>query len=409
MTTQRPTRDEPGPGIKLRKLKRPMVKDGRKITEVYDVVVTLPRDERGLYGKKWSRGHATLKDAIHTREELQVENRAGRIVRPGKKTVGEYLAEWIDAVQPTIKPSTWAAYNTHITKYLIPKLGSIRLNQLTTTHVRRIYADLVKEGRIGSSTVRRVHATLHRALADAVEDRLLTANPASIGHKKLPKAERYDYVTWDGEQLRVFLDHVADDRLYAAYHLAAFSGLRRGELLGLRWRDVGLANESISVNRALLALRHETSFSDVKSSHGVRVIDLDTGTVEVLKEHRKRQMRQMEERLAAGSAWRDDEGLVFTQPDGAIVHPDWFSKTFRARVKETNLPMVRLHDLRHGWATIAGKHGVPLKVIQERLGHHSPEFTLRQYVHVLPGMGRTAADTFANAIRSANGSEAAES
>ena len=96
------------------------------------------------------------------------------------------------------------------------------------------------------------------------------------------------------------------------------------------------------MNRALFALRHETSFSDVKSSHGVRVVDLDAGTVGVLKVHRK---RQIEERLAADSAWRDDEGLVFTQPDGAIVHPDCFSKTFRNRVKETNLPSVRLHDL----------------------------------------------------------------
>lgn len=96
------------------------------------------------------------------------------------------------------------------------------------------------------------------------------------------------------------------------------------------------------MNRALFALRHETSFSDVKSSHGVRVVDLDAGTVEVLKVHRK---RQIEERLAADSAWRDDERLVFTQPDGAIVHADCFSKTFRNRVKETNLPSVRLHDL----------------------------------------------------------------
>jgi integrase len=91
------------------------------------------------------------------------------------------------------------------------------------------------------------------------------------------------------------------------------------------------------------------------------------------------------------------------------VHPDWFSKTFLARVKHTGLPMIRLHDLRHGWASIAGKHSVPLRVIQERLGHHDPAFTARQYQHVLPGMGRAGAETFANAIRSARDPEAAES
>jgi integrase len=155
----------------------------------------------------------------------------------------------------------------------------------------------------------------------------------------------------------------------------------------------------------MISLHHAVEFTEVKSSHGVRLVDLDADTVMALKAHRKQEAR---ERLVAGPVWQET-GLVFTQADGSLVHPDWFSKMFRGRVKAAGLPLIRLHDLRHGWATIAGKHGVPLRVIQERLGHHDPAFTARQYQHILPGMQRAGAEVFAGAIRSARAGSVAES
>ncbi|MCI0635953.1 MAG: site-specific integrase [Actinobacteria bacterium] len=262
----RPTRDDPGPGIKLRKLKRPMVRNGRKITEVFDVVVTLPRDERGRYPKKWSRGHATLKEALDARTSLQADKEAGRIVRPGKTSVEDYLRDWIGRIEPPateLKRSTWLSYESHARVHLIPRLGTVRLNRLTMADVRRVYSDMLRSG-VAPATVRRIHATLHRALADAVEDRLLPMNPASVPHKKLPKAVKYDYATWDGRELRTFLAQVADDRLFAAFHVAAFTGLRRGELLALRWRDVDLDGRTVSVRRAMLSL-HPRSRSRTRS------------------------------------------------------------------------------------------------------------------------------------------------
>lgn len=402
------TREDPPPGIKLRRLKRPMVKDGRRITEVFDVVVTLRRDETGRYPKKWSRGHATLKEAMDERARLEADKRTDRVVRPGKTTVGGFLADWVGRIQPpatALKRSTWLSYESHVRVHLVPRLGTVRLNRLASSDVLRAYSDMLRSG-VAPATVRRVHATLHRALADAVEDRLLAANPASVPHKRLPKAARYEYATWEGAELRRFLEHVATDRLFAAYHLAAFSALRRGELLALRWQDANLEGATVSVHRALLALHHAVELSDAKSAHGIRVVDLDADSVAVLRAHRK---AQAAERLEAGPAWRDETNLIFTQADGAIVHPDWFSKAFRAHVKAAGLPAIRLHDLRHGWASIAARERVPLRVIQERLGHHDPAFTARQYQHVLPGMGREGAEAFARAIRSAGEREAAES
>lgn len=403
------TKENPPPGIKLRKLKRPMVRDGRKLTEVFDVVVTLPRDERGRYPKKWSRGHATLKEAIAVRSTLEADKIAGRIVRPGTTTLGGYLAEWITSVEPPrtkIRRSTWASYETHVRVHLTPRLGTIRLNRLTTADVRRAYGDVLESG-LKPATVRRIHATLHRALADAVEDHLLPTNPASVPYRKLPQAERYDYRWWNVHELSAFLDHVRGDRLFAAFHVLAFTGLRRGELIALRWRDVDLDGGTVSVHRAIGSVHHALEVTDTKTAHGVRMIELDDDTVGVLRAYRAAQNR---ERMKAGPTWRDEEGLVFTEADGSIVHPDRLSKLFRQRARDAGLPAIRLHDLRHGWASIAGRQGVPLKVIQERLGHHDPGFTARVYQHVLPGQGRDGAEAFARAIRSASEEpEAAES
>jgi len=181
--------------------------------------------------------------------------------------------------------------------------------------------------------------------------------------------------------------------------LAAMTGMRRGEILGLRWRDVDLEGRRLAVRQAVVSVAYEVLESTPKS-HQARVIDLDTETVELLRAHRDQQGR---ERADWGSEYVD-RGLVVTKENGGSVHPDSFSQTFERVVRNAGLRRIRLHDLRHTHATLAIKAGVPVKVISERLGHESPAFTLRQYAHVLPGMQAEAAAQVADVLAAAGSS-----
>jgi integrase len=197
------------------------------------------------------------------------------------------------------------------------------------------------------------------------------------------------------------LEHVQTHRLQAAFHLATTTGMRRGEVLGLRWCDVDLDNARLAVVQTLLAPRYVLTLSEPKTEQGRRSIDLDEGTVAVLREHRK---RQMEERLAFGPGWgrHDLAGdLVFRTEDGSPVIPHLFSLAFKQAVKNAGLPPIRLHDLRHTHIALLGAAGVPPKVIQERAGHHSAGFTLDNYGGTFPAQHQEAARRFATLVQEA--------
>jgi integrase len=236
---------------------------------------------------------------------------------------------------------------------------------------------------------------VRKALADALRKGSVTRNVADLADPPKPSAGRKAAVhAWTPAQLRQFLDEIASHRLYPAVYLAANTGMRRGEVLGLRWKDVDLDRCRLSVQQALVNIAYELEFADVKTQTSRRTIDLDERTIAVLRAWRK---KQLEERLLVGR--RDDEaGLVFTQPDGSPVHPDYFSQVFERHVSKSQLPRIRLHDLRHTHATILLQAGVPVKVVSERLGHSSPAFTMSVYQHVLPGMQADAAATFSEVV-----------
>ncbi len=199
---------------------------------------------------------------------------------------------------------------------------------------------------------------------------------------------------WDAEQLRQFLDGIRDHRLHPAYYLAANTGMHRGEVLGLRWRDVDLDTRRLSVHQAVISVAYALQVADVKTGTSRRTIDLDPRTIAVLRSWRK---HQLEERLALGGQ-HEDHGLVFARPEGTPIHPDLSSKTFDRLVNRSGLPVIRLHDLRHSHASLLLKSRVPVKVVSERLGHATPAFTMTVYQHVLPGMQAEAATTFADLL-----------
>jgi integrase len=210
----------------------------------------------------------------------------------------------------------------------------------------------------------------------------------------LPKGMAPEMHVWSPEQLRAFLDHARRDRLYAAWLLFATTGMRRGEVAGLRWPDVDLEAGRVSPRRPRVVVNYEVHVSEPKTAKGRRSMALDPATVAALRQHRA---RQAEERLAVGPRWHDS-GLVFTWPDGRPLHPERFTKWFQQIVRAAGLPRIRLHDVRHSYATAALAAGIPAKVVSERLGHATIAITMDTYSHVLPGLDAQAAGTVARLI-----------
>jgi integrase len=224
----------------------------------------------------------------------------------------------------------------------------------------------------------------------------LVRNPADAADPpKSAEAGRPESITWTADQLRTFLEGTRASRHWTACLLLATSGMRRGEVLGLRWRDLDLDGGRASIRQTVIAVRHTPMLGTPKTAKGRRTITLDKGTVAALREHRK---NQAAERLLMGAGWRDSE-LVFCHVDGTMLHPERFTRGFSEAVRRLGLPPIRLHDLRHGWATLALQAGVHPKVVQERLGHANIGITLDTYSHVVAGLHEDAAEQVAALFR----------
>jgi integrase len=247
-------------------------------------------------------------------------------------------------------------------------------------------------GRNGSAlslaTVRYVHAVLSKALADAERKGLVTRNVARLASPPKRSATRAAEMTaWTPAELAAFLDRTTDHYYGPLVRVAAMTGLRRGELCGLRWSDVDLDGSVLVVRQTVQLVAGRIVIGDVKTARSRRRLDVDEHTVAVLRAHRTRQLKL---RLAVGAGWRD-HGLVFTAPDGQPLNPDTITQWFDRTVRRTELPRIRLHDLRHTHATHLLAAGVNVKIVSERLGHASVAFTLDAYGHVMPGQQASAA------------------
>jgi integrase len=241
-------------------------------------------------------------------------------------------------------------------------------------------------------TVQNIHAILHRALRDAMRWGYVARNVAdAVDPPKGLPAERQ---VWTPEQLRAFLTHVGEDRLYAAWLLVATTGLRRAELAGLRWADVDFDAGRVSPRRPRVVVDYAVVESDAKTPKGRRSLALDPVTLATLKAHR---VRQAEEKSIVGPGYQDS-GLVFTMPDGSPIHPQRISAWFVQHTRAAGLPRIRLHDVRHSYATAALAAGVSPKVISQRLGHATIAITMDTYSHVIPGLDEQAAETVARLI-----------
>jgi integrase len=286
----------------------------------------------------------------------------------------------------------------HVAKHIVPRLGGISLLGIGAAQLNAFYSDLLVAGRrdgrggLSPTTVHLIHATVHKALADGVRWGRLARNPADQSDP--PRPAKSEMSVWRPDQVRTFIESVRGDRLFAAWLLAATTGMRRGELLGLRWSDLELDSGVAVIRQIRTIARYEVITAGPKTDKGSRQVALDQATVAALRAHR---VGQLEERLVVGSTY-EESGLVFTQPDGSAIHPERFSRWFQQRCRGSGLPRVRLHDVRHSYVTALIAAGVPLKVVSQRVGHASPMVTMSIYQHVLPGDDRAAAEVGARAI-----------
>jgi len=364
---------------------------------------TVDISPKGAPRRQVSRsGFSTKKDAVAALAELSVDVVKGDRVDPSRLTVGQYMEDrWFPAIEATgLRPSTLTSYRDVWRLYLKSSLGSIPLQNLTADELSRLYGHLSKEGGKGGRplsrrTVRYSHTVIHKALKDAERWRLIRRNVAALADPPSAKSTKPSKPkAWSADQLRTFFGHVGDDRLSALWWFFATTGVRRGEAAGLRWENVDLEAGAVAIVETRVSVNYRVLDSDPKTERGRRRIALDPETVRVLREWRK---VQLEERMAWGPAW-SDTGHVFTREDGTPWHPDRISKMFTRLVSETGLPQIPVHSLRHTSASLALANGVPLKVVQERLGHSSIAITADVYSHVTEGMDREAASAIANAM-----------
>ena len=375
-------------------------KDGRTTVNWY-VVIELERDADGKRRQKWYGSYRTRKEAEAARIEILHEINTGTFVEPTKTTLREWVhLTWLPLIADRVKPSTLDSYRRNLDLHVLPTLGQRQLRRLTPAMLNQLYAELLTTGNrktgdgLSAKTVSYVHTIIHKALADAVDLGLVTTNIADRAKPPRPKArESKEIKSWTADELRRFLDLVKCHRLEAAWNVAAFTGMRRAEILGLRWRDLDLESGRLSVRQTLVSVGYKIVRSTPKT-HQARTIDLDAGTVTRLRNHR---VRQLQDRQQWGDDYEEND-LVFCRENGSPLHPHTFSQAFERIVARSGLPKIPLHGLRHTHATVGLAVGVPAKVVTERLGHENVAFTLKQYAHVLPGMQAEAAKLIASTV-----------
>lgn len=325
----------------------------------------------------------------------------GTYIEPSRQPLARFLSEeWLPAISATVAPLSRHRYEGIVRTYVARReIGGVPLRNLSAGHINGLYAELERDG-LSIATRRLTHAVLRRALNDAVKWGKLARNPARSADP--PSLPRSKVQAWSQRELRRFLDHVRDDRVYALWRLAALTGMRRGELRGTSWQSLDLDGGRLRVERQVIPHpahchhcedTHSCSLAAPKRKRSARTIALDVETLDAL--HRHLETQQLERDLA-GPAYRDHD-LVFADELGYPIHPQRITEWFVARRRAAGIPVGSAHVLRHTHATIALTEGIPLHVVAARLGD-DPKTILTTYAHLLPHSDAEAADTVAAAI-----------
>ena len=338
-------------------------------------------------------GFPTKVAARRALDELTARSRDG-IKLDDRETVAVFLTRWLEVKGREAKPSTMRSYREHVERILVPELGHLALERLRAEHVERLLTAMLESGR-GLPTVRRVHATLRSALGYAVKTRRLDRNAAA--GVPLPTVRRPEVQPWSAAELAGFLRHSSTDRLGPVYEVIAACGLRRGETLGLRWADVDLTRRVMHVRQTLTDVGGHLTFGTPKTRASEASVPLTDRAVGALLE---RQLQRDTEHEQWGEAYAD-HGLVFARENGEPLRPEWVTRRFRELAETAGLRRIRLHDLRHGAASLMLAAGVPMAIVSKMLRHSSIGITVDTYGHLSEDTARAASDAIGQLLDAA--------
>lgn len=337
-------------------------------------------------GKRKDMYASSYKDAREKLKGAQQDLEDGLDLTVDRVTVAQFLDRWLSAsVQPSVKPKTYLTYESLCRTAVTPRIGTKKLAKLTALDLQTLYAELSDAG-LSPRSVYHVHRVLHRAFVQALRWKILPRNPCDGA--TAPRAARAELTVWSPQEADRFLLATREHPLHALYVLALTTGMRQGELLGLRWGDVDLKAGTLGVQRALQWQRGAgIVFTEPKTARSRRKIHLSQTALVALRAH---QDRQTFARNAADEAWNGND-LVFCDAIGNPLSPTNETKRFQRAAAAAKVPVIRFHDLRHTAATILLIKGVHVKLVSEMLGHSTITLTLDTYSHVIPAMHSDAA------------------
>jgi integrase len=352
-----------------------------------------------LTGKERRRWHPaghdrSDADALATRLDHDTASAPPKI--GGAITVGAFLRDtWLPQKRRQVRATTAYRYSWFVERYIGPTIGEVPLRRLRVDHLDTLYTDLATTGGrhgtgLSPKTVLEVHMILRAALDAATSRHLVDRNVAHTAHARLARARATTAQAWTAAELATFLDHARGHRLYPALHLTAHTGMRRGEVVGLKWCDLDIPGKRLSIVRTMQCVGGQPVEFGVKTRTSRRCIDLDDGTIAELQRWRRRLHR---DGLPCGR-----EDWMFCNTGSRFLNPQSLSQLFNRITRAAPMPRIRFHDLRHTHASLLIAADVPIKVVSERLGHSHPGFTMKTYQPVMPGMSAAAAEQFAALI-----------
>lgn len=343
------------------------------------------RKRQTFYGRDRAAVQQKLDDA---RQKLS----RGLFVGGPKLTTAEWLKRWLsDVAKPNVRPSTFKSYRDLLGQHVIPALGRIPLERLSPSDVRQMMNAVLSKG-LSARTVHHIRAVLRNALHQAERDGLIQRNAAALAEP--PRVVRQEMKSLTPDQARIFQQAIKGDPIEALCITALDSGMRQGEVLGLRWQDVDLATGTIRVVHALQRVNGKLVLVEPKSRTSRRAVKLGALASQVLRDHRASQVNG---RLELGGRWVDLD-FVFTGPYGVPLDGVGVTKRFQQLLKAAALPRIRFHDLRHTSASLLFGQHVAARVVMERLGHSNISLTLGTYSHLIPELNQEAADAMDRAL-----------
>ncbi|MBM7556831.1 tyrosine-type recombinase/integrase [Halanaerobacter jeridensis] len=369
----------------------------KKGRQKYQICIECGRNpQTGKRKRKYETFNGTKTEAKKRAAELEHEIKSNQFIEDTEETVGSYLKEWLRNYKHNLAPSTYESYDIIINSHLIPALGQKKLSELGPQDIERYQAQKLSSGRkdgkqggLSTRTVQYHHRVLSKALKKAEKYNLIRENPAKLVQAPTPNTPEINPLSKD--EVNKLLDQ-AEGFAHDLIYLGVKTGMRRGELLALRWSDIDFENKKITVRQSMTKVTgEELSFNKPKTKSSQRPIQIDDEIITMLK---KRKAKQEEYKEKFGNKYDNQHKLVFRKNNGKPFLPQYATKMFNQVAEAAELGEFRLHDLRHTHATLMLKSEVHPKIVQERLGHSSITQTLDTYSHVIPSMQKEAVDKF---------------